>query len=1133
MNPELYQRIQALLQSALERESEERALFLNESCAGDESLRRQVESLLVSYEQAGSFLESPAAQVGAPLVNDAHAKLAAGDAIGPYRILSQIGSGGMGDVYLAQDTRLGRKIALKLLSVSFTNDAERVRRFRQEAAAASALNHPNILTIHDVGQTNSAHFIATEFIEGETLRERLKRSDIPLTEALDIAIQIASALSAAQAAGIVHRDIKPENIMIRRDGYVKVLDFGIAKLTEQTLPTEDTDPESVTRILLNTSPGMIVGTVAYMSPEQARGIAVDARTDIWSLGVVLYEILTGHKPFEGRTMSDVIVSILEKEPPPLAQYLQPAPDDLQRILKKALHKQTDERYQTLDELLIDLKNFKREVEFQANLKSDGMPGKSPSQASGDLQTPVSPAGSSRTETVIVPNNLPAQITALIGRETEAGTVKRLLQQGSARLVTLTGPGGTGKTRLSLAVGSDLLNDFADGVFFITLASISDSSLVASAIAKTLGVKETSDQLLVESLKHYFSDKQMLLLLDNFEQALAAAPLVVELLVAAPQLKVLVASRAVLHVSGEHQFPVPPLTVPEPKSMPPVAVVSQYSAVALFIERARAVKPDFTITDENASVVVEICRRLEGLPLAIELAAARIKLFSPAAMLGRLKDRFQLLSGGARDLPERQQTMRGTIDWSYQLLDEDEKKLFMRLSVFIDGCTLEAAEAVCNPARDLGIDFLEGMSSLVDKSLQRHEEQLGGGESRFRLLETIREYGLGCLLQSEEAAAIRERHANFFLQLAERSEPELLGSNQELWLDRLEVEHDNLRAALEWSTDSAQLETGLRLGGALWRFWETRGYLAEGRRRLEKLLVVSRGLDQSKPRMKALYAAGVLADAQGDYPAARTLFEENLGINRALGDKWGIANSLNNLGIVAVRNHDYAAARSLYEESLGAWRELGNRSAVALSLSNLGNVAENQGDYVVACSLYEESLAIFKELKDVRGVASSLGHLGDAARKQSDYRKARSFYDESLAMFMESGSKWDIANALADLGNLACDEADCMRARSLFEESMVIFGELGDIRGVARLLEGFVGLAIVQEQPERALRLAGAATALRKEHGVPLPPDEESMLHRRLEPIRQAMAESTWAASWSGGEAMSIERAIEYALTYAG
>src|SRR5437870_1990817 len=449
MNPETYQRIQTILQSALERESDERGAFLNEACAGDDSLRRQVESLLVSHEQAGSFLESPAAQVGAPLVNDARAKLAAGDAMGPYRILSQIGSGGMAEVYLAQDTRLGRNIALKLLSVSFTNDTERVRRFRQEAAATSALNHPNILTIHEVGQTDSAHFIATEFIEGETLRQRLTRAQIPLTEAINITIQIASALSAAHAAGIVHRDIKPENIMIRRDGYVKVLDFGIAKLTEKTSPAEATDPEGATKILLNTTPGMIMGTVTYMSPEQARGIAVGASTDIWSLGVVLYEMLTGHKPFEGRTMSHVIVSILEQEPPPLAQYLQSAPDDLQRILKKALHKKTDERYQTLDELLIDLKNLKREVEFQANLKSGGMAGKSLWQASGDFPTSGSPAVSSLI-TVTVRNNLPAQITALIGRETEAGTVKKLLQQRSARLVTLTGPGGTGKTRLSLA-----------------------------------------------------------------------------------------------------------------------------------------------------------------------------------------------------------------------------------------------------------------------------------------------------------------------------------------------------------------------------------------------------------------------------------------------------------------------------------------------------------------------------------------------------------------------------------------------------------------------------------------------------------------------------------------------------------
>jgi non-specific serine/threonine protein kinase len=1122
MNPERYQRIQALLQSALERESDERVSFLQEACAGDESLRRQLESLLVSYEQAGSFLESPAAQVGAPLVNDARAKLAAGDAMGPYRILSQIGSGGMAEVYLAQDTRLGRRIALKLLSASFIKDEERVRRFRQEASAASALNHPNILTIHEVGQTDSAHFIATEFIEGETLRQRLTRGQIPPTEALEITIQIASALSAAHAAGIVHRDIKPENIMIRRDGYVKVLDFGIAKLTERPDYGRGADSEGATRILLNTNPGMIMGTVAYMSPEQARGIAVDATTDIWSLGVVLYEMLTGHKPFEGRTMSHVIVSILEKEPPPLAQYVQPAPDDLQRIVKKALHKERDVRYQSVDALLVDLKGLKREWEFQAKLESEGR-----SDANYHVQTPTVLAGPTAAQIAEGhPNNLPAQLTPLIGREAEAKTVERLLRQGNARLVTLTGPGGTGKTRLSLEVGADMLGEFEDGVFLVTLASISDPSLVASAIAKTLSIKETAERPLVESLKDYLSDKQMLLLLDNFEQTLASAPLVVELLAAASRLKVVVTSRAVLHVSGEHQFPVPPLTVPDPKSMPPVEVLEQYSAVALFLKRVRAVKPNFALTDENASAVVHICLRLEGLPLAIELAAARIQLFPPQAMLVRLEDRLKLLTGGARDLPERQQTMRGAIDWSYDLLDEEEKKLFRRLSVFVDGCTLEAAEEVCSARGDLGIDFLDGMASLVDKSLQQQQEH--PGEPRFRMLETIREYGLECLSNSEEAAAIRGQHANFFLKLAERIEQELLGPNQEVWLDRLENEHDNMRAALDWSIGSVNVELGLRLGGALWRFWEMRGYLAEGRARLAGLLAAA-GTKQSKARIKALYAAGVLADAQGDYATARSLFEENLAINRKLGDKWGIANSLNNLGIVAVRNGDYAAARAMYEESLGVWRELGNRTAVALSLSNLGKVAENQDDDARACSLYEESLAIFRELEDKRGIAASLSHLGDAARKRFDYQTARSLYQESLAMFMDSGSTWDIANALTDLGSLACEQGDCAAARSLYEESMVIFGELGDIRGIARLLEGFIGLAIVQDQPERALRLAGIANTLRKKHGVPLPPDEQARLERKLEPVAQGLAESARTSAWMSGEAMSVERAIEYAL----
>lgn len=590
--------------------------------------------------------------------------------LGRYEIRSLLGRGGMGEVYLAHDTQLNRPAALKIICPGFIRDENRLRRFRQEALATSALNHPNIITIYEIGSEGGVEFIATEFIEGISLRETLLKGALKLDEALNIGSQIASALAAAHAAGIIHRDIKPDNIMIRHDGYVKVLDFGIAKLIEKGLERASNDPEAATRVMVETTPGVIIGTVAYMSPEQAHGLAVNATSDVWSVGVVLYEMLTGHVPFKGKTMSDVIVAILGTEPPPLTQYAPDLPEeDLRQIFEKALHKQTGERYQTIDEFLADLTSLKCELEFQTKLKSVGKSNPQASTTDTDTRRPE--------PTATHAHNLPAQITPLVGRQTEANTIKRLFRQNNARLVTLTGPGGTGKTRLSLEVGAQMLGDFEDGVFLVALAPITDPSLVASAIAKTLSVKESAEHSLIDHLKGHLSDKRMLLLLDNFEQMLDAAPLVVELLAASPQLKILVTSRAVLHVTGEHQFPVPPLTVPDGKSVPPVKVLEQYSAVALFTQRARAVKPDFAITETNAGAVIEICRRLEGLPLAIELAAARTKLFSAKAMLARLNDRLQLLTGGARDLPERQQTMRSAIAWSYELLEEEEKKLFRR------------------------------------------------------------------------------------------------------------------------------------------------------------------------------------------------------------------------------------------------------------------------------------------------------------------------------------------------------------------------------------------------------------------------------------------------------------------------
>ncbi|MDQ5851887.1 MAG: adenylate/guanylate cyclase domain-containing protein, partial [Chloroflexota bacterium] len=491
-----------------------------------------------------------------------------------------------------------------------------------------------------------------------------------------------------------------------------------------------------------------------------------------------------------------------------------------------------------------------------------------------------------------PNNLPAQPTPFIGREREVAAVRQRLLHPDIRLITLTGPGGIGKTRLGLRVAAQVLNDFPDGVYFVALAPISDPMLVSVTVAQTLGVKETSGESLLDSLKAYLREKQLLLLLDNFEQVVVAAPLITELLAAAPGLKVLVTSRASLHLQGEREFPVPPLALPDPKHLPTLDTLSQYEAVELFIQRAQAVNPDFQVTNTTAPAVAEICVRLDGLPLAIELAAARSKLLSPQALLQRLQHRLQVLTGGARDLPARQQTLRSTIDWSFSLLEAGEQTLFARLGVFVGGFSVEAAETVCHesgigdqwsgvrgqesgdegrsaspsqiptPDSRLPIPVLDGLQSLLDKSLL-HQVPGASGEPRFRMLEIIREYALERLAARGEVEATERTHATYYLTLAEAAAPELQGSRQGAWLEQLEMEHDNLRAALRWSLNRGEVEVGLRLGAALWRLWHMRGYVSEGREWLEKLLPLSEHSRVSPSvRAQALNAAGVLAQQQG-------------------------------------------------------------------------------------------------------------------------------------------------------------------------------------------------------------------------------------------------------------------------------
>jgi predicted ATPase/class 3 adenylate cyclase/DNA-binding CsgD family transcriptional regulator len=693
------------------------------------------------------------------------------------------------------------------------------------------------------------------------------------------------------------------------------------------------------------------------------------------------------------------------------------------------------------------------------------------------------------------SDLPTQPTPFIGRDKERMLVRVLLRRADVRLLTLSGAGGTGKTRLALQMAAELRNDFADGVAFIGLASISDPSLVIPTIAKALGLIDTGDQPLIVRLSEALHHKQLLLLLDNFEQVLPAATDVAVLLAASPNLKVLATSRAALHLSWEHEFPVPPLTVPNPGMLQSIDQLQQYDAVRLFVARAQTVQAGFALTNENASAVADICRRLDGLPLAIELATARIKFFSPQALLARLDRRLTLLTGGPRDLPARQQTLRGTIDWSYNLLEPSEQTLFARLAVFVGGCTPAAAAAVLSSELEVlswdnselktqnsKIDILDSLATLLDHSLLRQELGVDGAP-RFQMLETIHEYALEQLAASSEQAHIRRKHAEFFLALAEAAAAALEGAEQGVWLTQLQQEHDNLRTALSWAVEQHEAEIGIRLAVALRLFWFMRGHLSEGRERLAQILALENS--SLSTRAQALDCAGFLARYQGDYAAAAGLIRESLALRRSLGHSQGIADALSNLGYVTLHQGDYAAACAMYEESLGLYTALNNQQGRADCLSHLGAAAFYQGNYVVAQTLHEQALVIWRALGDIEGVAYALYNLGDVLLAQSEHAAAALRYTESLTAAMELEWPWGIVSAV----------------------------------------EGAAGLAAFHARPRAALRLAGFAAQLRTTIAIPLAPARAHLLAQRLDPAQQALSEPARAAAWAGGEALTLEQAV--------
>jgi predicted ATPase/DNA-binding CsgD family transcriptional regulator len=784
---------------------------------------------------------------------------------------------------------------------------------------------------------------------------------------------------------------------------------------------------------------------------------------------------------------------------------------------------------------------------------------------------LSEAGSLTEARQAPKHNLPIQLTSLVGRESTIATATALLRRPEVRLLSMIGTGGIGKTRLAIGVATELLADFTDGVSFVALAPLRDPDMVLPTIAYTLGIKESGSEPVTERLYTYLRDTHLLLVLDNFEHLMPAAPLVGELLTTCPQLKLLVTSREVLHLRAEQQFSVPPLAVPDRKHVAQVQSLTKHPALDLFLQRARAVKHEFQLHESNTQALAEICNRLDGLPLAIELAAARIAMFSPQALLALLDHRLQILTHGPTDLPERQQTLRQTIQWSYELLNPEEQCLFQRMSVFAGGATLEAIEAVCETLGDETGWVFDGVTSLRDKSLLQQTEQ-EDEEPRLTMLETIREYGLEILSTNGEIEAARQAHAQYYLALTEEADGALEGPQQSEWLEKLEQEHDNLRTALSWGLSPGvdeesgkRKELGLGLARALRPFWIAHAHLHEGQTLLERARAASTEVP-SELRAKVLVAAANMAVVRRDWQRGEVLAEEGLLLCREVGDQAGIAFALSELGICLTWKGEHARARSLLEESAALFREMGYKGDLGWSIQGLGELDTFQGKPVEARTHFEEALALFHELGDKLGIGTMLLQLARVHfTLLEDAVTARSLLDESQALWLELGTKQAVAWSLTLSAEIALSQGDLATARSQteevlalsraqdlkvdmaaslsllarvearqgnyeaacsrYDEILTLAREIGDKAGIAVYLGQLAEVVAAQGEGTWAARLWGAAEVLREAIGAPLIPVFRPGYERAVAAVRTRLGGHEFAAAWAEGRAMTPEQAL--------